>query len=103
MSWSDHRAPSVRMGRLAMIALQRAMREGWREFDFLSAAVPYKLEFTRCTRPILRIRAARRSLAELARSASRVARDALWACPRLLRALWSAGPHRASRPKGSRS
>jgi CelD/BcsL family acetyltransferase involved in cellulose biosynthesis len=58
-------------------ALQKAIAEGRREFDFLAGASPYKMQFSRVTRPLVQVRAARSCAAEWARRA--VERGAGWA------------------------
>jgi CelD/BcsL family acetyltransferase involved in cellulose biosynthesis len=48
-------------------AIQKAIAEGRREFDFLAGAAPYKMLFARATRPLVQVRAALPSLRESAR------------------------------------
>ncbi len=44
---------------MAALAVQKAIADGLREFDFLGDPAEYKLKFTRTVRPIIRIRVAR--------------------------------------------
>ncbi len=48
-------------------AIRAAVAAGRREFDLLSGAYPYKLQLAPAVRPLVRVRAARRSLREGAR------------------------------------
>jgi CelD/BcsL family acetyltransferase involved in cellulose biosynthesis len=65
-------------------ALRAAIEAGRREFDFLGGVAPYKMQLTRTTRPLVRLRAARPGLLEQAR---RLARAGRGVARRLRRAL----------------
>ena len=54
---------------MVALALQRAIRQGLREFDFLGGPAFYKSEFTKTNRPIVTLRVARPGLRESLRGA----------------------------------
>jgi CelD/BcsL family acetyltransferase involved in cellulose biosynthesis len=58
-------------------AIRRAIEAGLREYDFLAGVSRYKMQFALATRPLVELRAARRSPAEWARR--QVERGAAWA------------------------
>ena len=51
-------------------AIQRAIAAGRREYDFLAGASQYKMQLASATRPLLRMRAVRSPMLELARRAA---------------------------------
>jgi CelD/BcsL family acetyltransferase involved in cellulose biosynthesis len=52
-------------------AIRQAMDSGYKEFDLLAEAAPYKLQFTSQTRSLVRLRVARPSLVEKLRLAGK--------------------------------
>jgi CelD/BcsL family acetyltransferase involved in cellulose biosynthesis len=70
--------PNVRLGIVMfMLAIQDAMARGLKEYDFLGGDSDYKRYFTTLTRPLLSVRAARRTIREFARRELRSAAHAV--------------------------